>query len=93
VAKAKSSKKGLLGFEGDTSFQAQSQTKAGIAVDFDMVALGLLGYSIYTLGPNQAVDAFTGFWGDLFGSVASGFGEALPIPEQGWLRKMLGLEG
>jgi hypothetical protein len=72
----KGKKKGLIEVD-NTSFQAQSQAKAGIAVDFDMVSLLGLVYAINALGPQKTVDSFLGFWGDLFGSVAAGFGTAL----------------
>ena len=73
MAKAKESKKQLLGFDGKTSFE--SQTKAGIGVDFDMVALGALTYAIYTLGPKRTVDSFLGFWGNAIGTLGEGFAE------------------
>ncbi|MHA2264579.1 MAG: hypothetical protein ACXAEN_19470 [Candidatus Thorarchaeota archaeon] len=67
----------MLGFEGDTSFQAQSQTKAGIAVDFDMISMLALVYAINTLGPQKTVNSFLGFWGDAFGAIAAGLGNVL----------------
>ena len=99
MVKAKESKKQLLDFVGKSSYE--SQTKAGIAVDFDMVALMGLAYALYTLGPNRTVNSFLGFWGDLFGSVAAGFGNVLGGGVDwvadgvgdagGWLKDMLGL--
>jgi hypothetical protein len=73
MAKAK---KGMIELP-NASFQARTQAKAGIGVDFDMVSLLALLYAINTLGPQKTVDSFLGFWGDLFGTVAAGFGNAL----------------
>jgi hypothetical protein len=75
VAKEKASKKQLLDFEGSSSFQAQS--KLGFQPNFDMIALAGLAYAIYTIGPKTTTDAVLGFWGDAFGAVAAGIGEAI----------------